>query len=98
MEIGRIPPGGAGVGNAEASQTVIQPVSPESAAQQRELIKAVKAINASELFGQDNELTFVFDRETHRTVARIVKKDTREIIMQVPPEYVIRMAEDLKQA
>ena len=98
MEIGRIPPGGFGAGGAGANSTALQPVSPETAAQQRDLIKAVKAINASELFGQDNELTFVFDRETHRAIARIVNKSTREVVMQVPPEYVMRMAEDLKRA
>lgn len=65
---------------------------------QREMIRAVKAINATELFGQNNELTFVLDRETHRPLVRIVDKKTRQVIRQIPPEYALRMAEDLKLA
>jgi len=66
--------------------------------EQREMIHAVKAINATELFGQDNELTFVLDRETRRPLVRIVDKKTRQVVRQIPPEYALRMAEDLKLA
>jgi uncharacterized FlaG/YvyC family protein len=72
------------------------PVPPETAAEHRELIRAVRAINPSELFGQNSELTFVLDRETRRPLVRIVDRDTNELIQQIPPEYVLRMAEDLK--
>ncbi|HEY4361719.1 MAG TPA: flagellar protein FlaG [Bryobacteraceae bacterium] len=64
---------------------------------QRTLIHAVKAVNASEMLGQDNELTFVFERGSHRTVARIVNKQTREVVKQIPAEYVLRMAEEMKR-
>ncbi len=73
--------------------------SPESRAQvakQRELIQAVKALNGTQLFGSHSELTFVFDRETHRALVRVVDRKTGEVTMQVPPEYVIRMAEQTK--
>jgi len=72
--------------------------SPEPAvrAQNREVVQAVKALNAAELFGQENELTFVFDRHTHRAVVRIVNRDTREVVRQIPAEYALRMAEDLR--
>ncbi len=66
--------------------------------EQREMIRAVKAINASELFGEDNELTFVLDRETRRPLVRIVDKKTQQVVRQIPPEYALRMAEDLKLA
>jgi flagellar protein FlaG len=72
------------------------PPAPEVAAQNRDLIQAVKALNGAELFGQNNELTFVLDRETHRPLVRIVDKETKEVIRQIPPEYALRMAEDMK--
>jgi flagellar protein FlaG len=77
------------------------PVSPSPAPverppEQRELIQAVKALNAAELFGDKNEVTFVLDRETHRAVVRIVDRATNQVIRQVPAEYALRMAEDLK--
>jgi len=60
----------------------------------RALIRAVRAVNAAELFGQENELTFILDRESHRAVVRIVNRDTREVVQQIPAEYVLRIAEE----
>ena len=68
----------------------------EAKASDRELIKAVRALNATEMFGQNYELTFVLDRESRRPLVRIVDKETKEVIRQIPPEYALRMAEDLE--
>ena len=82
--------------------TTLHAVTPQSGqpteklAEHRELIQAVKALNATELFGQDHELTFVLDRETHRPLVRIINRKTHEVVRQIPPEYALRMAEDLK--
>jgi len=65
--------------------------------QQRELIQAVKAVNVAELFGQNNELTFVLDRETNRPLVRLIDRTTHEIIRQIPPEHVLRIAAELRE-
>ena len=70
--------------------------SPQTRTENRDLIQAVRALNATELFGQNSELTFVLDRETRRPLVRIVDRDTKEVIRQIPPEYALRLAEDLK--
>jgi len=62
-----------------------------------ELIQAVKAVNGAKLFGQDSELSFVLDRETKRLVVRLVDKDSRKVIRQVPAEEVLRRAEALRE-
>lgn len=72
-----------------------QPVAEEQKVESRNLIKAVKALNATELFGQNNELTFMLDRETRRPLVRIVDRVTREVIRQIPAEHALRMANDL---
>ena len=72
------------------------PVPRQSAEDQRTLIQAVKAVNAAALFGQDNELTFFMDRNTHRAVVRIVNRQTREVVDQIPNETVLRIAEEVK--
>ena len=77
---------------APAQTAFPQPAS----ADQRALIQAVKAVNSTELLGADHELTFVLDRDTRRTLVRIVSRRTGEVIQQIPPEYVLRMAEELK--
>jgi uncharacterized FlaG/YvyC family protein len=75
----------------------VQSASPQPAgADQHALIQAVKAVNAGELLGQDRELTFVLDRNTRRTLVRIVSRQTGEVLQQIPPEYVVRLAEELK--
>jgi flagellar protein FlaG len=68
----------------------------DKAAQNREVVQAVKALNNTEMLG-DNELEFQRDPETHRIVVRVVNPKTKEVISQVPPEYVLRLAETLKQ-
>ncbi len=84
-------------GAGQAMATAIAPMPPERTAEQREIIQAIKAVNATEMFGQNSELTFVLDRQTHRPLVRIVDRKTNELIQQIPPEYLLRMAEDLKR-
>ena len=68
----------------------------QRATERRELVKAIKAINATEFFGENYELTFVMDRETHRPLMRIVDRQTREVIRQLPPEYTLRLAKEMR--
>jgi uncharacterized FlaG/YvyC family protein len=84
--------------NPNLTAPVESPVPREVAEEQRALIPAVKAVNAAGLFGQDNELTFFLDRNTRRAVVRIVNRETREVVDQIPNEYVLRMAEELKRS
>ena len=78
---------------APAQTSFPQPPS----ADQRALIQAVKAVNGAELLGQDQELTIVLDRATRRALVRIVSRQTGEVIEQIPPEYVLRMAEEVSE-
>lgn len=73
----------------------VQSADVERAAENRALIQAVKAINGAELFGSNSELRFVVDRETQRPVIRLVDRETRDVIRQIPPEYILRLAEEL---
>jgi uncharacterized FlaG/YvyC family protein len=68
---------------------------PPATADQRALIQAVRAVNAAELFGQDNELTFVLDRAARRVLVRIINKNTGDLVQQIPAEAIVRMAEEL---
>ena len=74
------------------------PVIPvDQAAEKREVVQAVKALNGTEMFGQENELLFQRDTQTQRMVIRVVNRKTKEVVTQVPPEYVLRLADDLKR-
>jgi len=66
----------------------------QSAQEQKALIQAVKAVNAAELFGQENELTFVIDRAAGIAVVRIVNRKTGEVVQQIPSEQVLKLADE----
>ena len=68
----------------------------DRASENRDVIQAVKALNGSQMFGQENELRFQKDPDTRRLVVRVVNRQTNEVVSQVPAEYVLRLAEDLK--
>ena len=72
-------------------------VATDKVAEKREVVQAVKAVNGTEMFGPENELRFQRDPETNRFVVRVVNRKTREVISQVPEEYVLRLAEDMKR-
>ena len=68
--------------------------SPAGAAEARHLIQAVRKLNETEFAGFDRELVFSFDRETRRPLVKVVNRETREVVTQIPPEYILRLAEE----
>jgi uncharacterized FlaG/YvyC family protein len=74
----------------------VETIPVDQAAENREVVRAVKALNDTEMFGEDNQLMFQRDQETQRMVIRVVNRKTNEVISQIPPEYVLRLAQDLK--
>ena len=76
----------------------VQPAQAEAWQQASpELAQAVSAVNGSKLFGEDSELTFAMDRESRRLVVRLVDRKTRKVIRQIPPQYLLAIAEDLRK-
>lgn len=73
-------------------------LSPEQRAEQALLIKAVEAVNQAKLFGESTELTFSLDRRTNKLILQIVDRETREVVRQIPPEFLRRLSEDLREA
>ena len=72
-------------------------IAPDKAAENRSIVQAVQALNGTEMFGHDNQLTFQRDPDTHRMVIQVINRKTHEVVSQIPPEYLLRLAEDLKQ-
>jgi flagellar protein FlaG len=69
-------------------------VSVEEAAQRRQVLQAAQSVNQSGVLGQ-NQLVFTLDRQTHRAVIRVVDRTTQQVITQIPPEYVLQLAQNL---
>lgn len=71
-----------------------QALTPRERAEQSRLIQAVKTVNQSGVFGSSDELTFSSDAQTGRPVIRLVNKETKEVLRQIPAEYLLRLSED----
>ena len=81
----------------QALPAAATPIPPEHAAENREVVQAVKALNQAEMFGE-NELAFQRDPQTKRMLIKVVNRKTKEVVLQVPPQYVLALAQDLEQA
>jgi flagellar protein FlaG len=90
VEIGRVD------GPADFTlSTAYSALTPKEREDQQQLVQAVAALNKTELFGEQQELRFVYDRYSKKPILRVVDKQTDEVIRQVPPEYVLRLAESM---
>jgi uncharacterized FlaG/YvyC family protein len=87
MDISSIKPGGY-------SPPQTASLHPAQAVQRRQLMQAVKSVNQSGVLGH-NELVFLLDRQSHRSIIRVEDKLTHEIVFQVPPQYVLNLAREL---
>jgi len=70
-------------------------VAPAEAAQRRQLIQAGTIVNESGSLGK-NQIVFSVDRATHRPIIRIEDRVTHEVILQLPAEYLLRLAADIR--
>lgn len=82
--------------SVEALHAPAPAIPADRAAENREVVQAVKALNGAEMFGQDSELMFQRDPLTQRMVVQLINRKTKEVISQIPQEYVLRLAQDLK--
>ncbi|HYZ83339.1 MAG TPA: flagellar protein FlaG [Bryobacteraceae bacterium] len=56
------------------------------------LIRAVQQVNGAGVVGDGKELTITFEQDAKRPVLRIVDRETKEVLRQIPAEYVLRLA------
>ena len=74
----------------------VTPAATDTGPQNRQVVQAVKALNKSEMFGSDNGLEFQRDPQSKIWVVKVINRTTGDVISQIPPEYVLALADDLK--
>src|SRR3954470_24537986 len=82
--------------SAQPQTAPVATIPVEQAAENRDVVRAVQALNGTEMFGEENQLMFRKDPETQRIVVRVVNRKTEEVVTQIPAEYVLRLARDLE--
>jgi len=84
------------VGNGAAAALSSTTASAGNDIPVRQVVAAIHEINKSELMGEGKQLSFTRDPDTHRPVIQIIDQSTGEVLDQLPPESLIRLAEQLK--
>jgi len=79
-------------GNSAALSAFVPEVASQLLAERREVRAAVKVLNESAAFGPDSEITFYLDRESRRVVIKVVDRDSREVIRQIPSDLALELA------
>ena len=74
-----------------------KPPSLEIAAQNRVLSAAVKLLNDAGAAGNSHEFSIAIDPKTRQAVIRIIDQSTREVIEQLPSEYLLRVAQQISE-
>jgi uncharacterized FlaG/YvyC family protein len=72
--------------------------NPQLVAQQRQLRQAVHAINKAESYGPRSELTLSVDQETRLPLLQVVDKQTKQVLLQIPTESVLLLAQHLPKS
>ena len=79
---------------ADTASTITLPTVPTPAerALSRSVSAAVQRLNDAGYPGGGREVTFSVDQATKRPVIRVVDSTTKEVIQQLPPEYLLQIA------
>ncbi len=67
----------------------------EQRSYQRELRLAVNSLNRAEYYGPRSQLAISIDQQTNRPLLQLIDTPTTEVLLQVPPEYVLEIARAL---
>jgi flagellar protein FlaG len=83
--------------NLTAPVTLSSPVenvipSVEARVLTRAVSTAVNNLNSSGYAGAGRELTFSVDQATKKPIIKVIETDTKEVISQWPPEYLLQLA------
>ena len=57
---------------------------------------AIDAINVSELLGFDRELRFSRDSQSGLGVVQVLDRSTGSVILQLPSEFILNLAQNLQ--
>jgi len=62
--------------------------------EQHELIQAIQFLNRSNLpiLSENSKFQYQIDPATRKPVVKVIQADTKDVIYQLPPEYVIELA------
>lgn len=78
-------------------QTAVAVERPQAAPDPAQVTQALKSINKA-MQNLSQGLEFMLDEDSHRTIIKVVDRETREVIRQIPTEEVLEISKALDQA
>ncbi len=84
--VGGYPTSGEGPGSGS--------ISPETRAFNASVTAAVRQLNEAGYAGEGREVSFSFDPASREPVVRVIDIETKEVVTQLPPKYVLDLADD----
>lgn len=87
---------GQATSNRSAEGSAAQGGSSKNGTSNADFSQALNDVNSNAQVVQRG-LRFSVDKNTGRTVVKVVNSATDEVIRQIPPEYLLRLAEALQQ-
>lgn len=85
------------VRSAAPVQTAIAVEPPKSAPDAGQVSQALKSINKA-LEGMSQSLEFALDEDSQRTVVKVLDRNTKEVIRQMPTEEALQISKALDQS
>jgi uncharacterized FlaG/YvyC family protein len=76
-------------------QAFLAPQANQNTMEIKAVRDAVDAVNQSELLGVDREMRFSRDPQTRLPIVQVVNRGTGEVILQIPSEFILGLAEML---
>ena len=83
--------------NFSTPPTALTGVPAASPAANREVASAVQTLNQNGSAGAGREFSIAIDGKTRVPVVRIIDSKTNELIEQIPSQYILDLAEQIKQ-
>jgi hypothetical protein len=80
----------------QVSPSVPDTRSPNPPMENQVLIQAVQGMNDSQVAGEDGEWTLAIDQQTRLPVIRIISRQTDQVVMQLPAEYILQLQQILQ--
>jgi uncharacterized FlaG/YvyC family protein len=62
-----------------------------------EVLRAVRTLNGSQLFGRRHELRFSWDTNSRHPIIWIVQRDTGEVIQEIPDSEILNMFAEMEK-
>ncbi|OWW22958.1 hypothetical protein AYR66_19390 [Noviherbaspirillum denitrificans] len=77
-----------------ATASAVEP--PRQAPSPEQVTQALKSINKT-MEGLSQGLEFTIDEDSHRTIVKVVDRNTKDVIRQIPTEEALEIAKALDQ-